>query len=256
MSNSERFAADTARPSAELRPEPCMALQLEGALSAIAEHLSDLDRRQSEALQGMQSRLAGLGARADALRPEIPSEFAAAFERIQGGVQMLADRLASFERADGEARPSRPAEANRNVTAATRPAATVSPRSTAAFVEEAMREAPAPLRSASPATPRADRQRPSVDPFGFTEDDEPDRGLDAKLAGIGRSLANERTTSPGNPPSLRSGSLIDPITPASDEAAGPAEPASTGTHTADPDGEPWDTQSAEALAQLLAPLPP
>ena len=66
---------------------------LKGLLNAIVDQISEADRRHSETLQQMQDRLTGIGREAQAIKPRVPEQYAAAFQRIEAGMVELASRI-------------------------------------------------------------------------------------------------------------------------------------------------------------------
>lgn len=76
----------------------CAADDLREILSHITKQIADADRRHSSALTDMQSRLIGLGGKAETVRSRVPEEYAPAFQRIEDGVALLADRIAEAGR--------------------------------------------------------------------------------------------------------------------------------------------------------------
>lgn len=71
----------------------CRAEELKGLLETLSSQIADADRRQSDAMREMQSRLARLGTQSENLKNSLPQEYASAFERIEEGMAQLADRL-------------------------------------------------------------------------------------------------------------------------------------------------------------------
>jgi localization factor PodJL len=71
----------------------CRAGDLKGLLNAIVDQISEADRRHSDTLAQLQDRLAGIGREAKAIKPRVPENFAAAFERIEAGMAELASRI-------------------------------------------------------------------------------------------------------------------------------------------------------------------
>ena len=70
----------------------CQANDLKGLLHTIVDQLSEADRRHSDALRQMQDKLAHMGREAQTMRACVPSQFSAAFERVDAG---MAERAAS-----------------------------------------------------------------------------------------------------------------------------------------------------------------
>lgn len=73
----------------------CQARDLLGLLEQITNQISESDRRQSDTLASMQARLDALSSEARSYRGRVPEQMLPAFERIEDGVAMLAERIAS-----------------------------------------------------------------------------------------------------------------------------------------------------------------
>ncbi len=73
------------------------ANDMRAILQLIATQLEDSDRRQSVVLGDMHRRLAEMSNDARQTRANVPAAFAPAFERIQQGIEQLADLVASAE---------------------------------------------------------------------------------------------------------------------------------------------------------------
>lgn len=87
---------DTAPRAGEAKDQAgaaCRAEDLRDLLQHIAERLADTDRRHTDALEQMQARLAALGEEARRIRPSVPREFMPAFDRVEEGLDMLAERI-------------------------------------------------------------------------------------------------------------------------------------------------------------------
>lgn len=67
---------------------------LRNLIERIAEQMADADQRQSAALAQMLSRVEMLAAEARSQKANVPAEFLPAFERIEDGVSLLAERIA------------------------------------------------------------------------------------------------------------------------------------------------------------------
>lgn len=78
----------------------CRADELRGLIERIAQQLSDSEERQSHTLERMLNRVEQLGAEARSNKSRVPEQYVPAFERIEDGVNMLADRIASIRDAD------------------------------------------------------------------------------------------------------------------------------------------------------------
>ena len=76
----------------------CRAEDLKGVLQQLIDQLSDVDRRQSAALQDMQGRLARMGGQSETVKAGLPRHLASAFARIEAGMSDLAERLSEAER--------------------------------------------------------------------------------------------------------------------------------------------------------------
>jgi localization factor PodJL len=94
--DQKKLQAAKPKPS-EAAPH-CAAEDLREILSHITKQIADADRRHSSALTDMQSRLIGLGGKAETVRSRVPEEYAPAFQRIEDGVALLADRIAEAGR--------------------------------------------------------------------------------------------------------------------------------------------------------------
>ncbi len=155
----------------------CGADGLKDLLQRIAEQIADSDRRQGEALVEMKDRLGTLGDEARSVRSRVPAEFAPAFERIEEGMALLAERIAGV----GTARRGQPWAAHQpaapvvehQAPAAPAPApeaAPVQPPAPAPVAASGQAPAPLALRSAAgtDAPQRAERGA-AIDPFDFIE---------------------------------------------------------------------------------------
>ena len=69
--------------------------ELRDLVERIALKLNDAEERQAATLGRMLSRVEALGAEARSYKGRVPEEYVPAFERIEDGVGMLADRIAS-----------------------------------------------------------------------------------------------------------------------------------------------------------------
>ena len=158
---------------------PCHSGDLKSLLSAIADQISDADRRHSETLHQMQERLTGIGREAKAIKPRVPDQYAAAFERIEAGMVELANRITE---ASGEATAT-PAYAAHNNEAVYRQVAAAhqaaEPHPEAAPVaagyvpqQSVFAEPPKALRSASSASV-VNRVHADVDTFDVIESSPP-----------------------------------------------------------------------------------
>lgn len=74
--------------------DACGANELKGLLHEIADRLADSDRRQGQMLSAMHERLETLGGEARLARRSVPAEFVPAFERVEEGMALLADKIA------------------------------------------------------------------------------------------------------------------------------------------------------------------
>lgn len=77
----------------------CRADDLRGLLERITRQISESEQRQSETLSNMLGRLEALGSEARTYKGKVPAAFLPAFERIEDGVSMLAERISAV-RAD------------------------------------------------------------------------------------------------------------------------------------------------------------
>ena len=95
---SDDHKKQVTKPIASEAAPHCAADDLREILSHITKQIADADRRHSTALTDMQSRLIGLGGKAETVRSRVPEEYAPAFQRIEDGVALLADRIAEAGR--------------------------------------------------------------------------------------------------------------------------------------------------------------
>ena len=96
--SDDHIKPQVTKPKASDVPLNCAAEDLREILSHITKQIADADRRHSTALTDMQSRLIGLGGKAETVRSRVPEEYAPAFQRIEDGVALLADRIAEAGR--------------------------------------------------------------------------------------------------------------------------------------------------------------
>ena len=95
----------------------CEAHELKTILRQIASHITEADRRHSDALGAMQQRLAVLGRDAAEARSRLPAKMALQLDRIDDDMAALAERLADaeaeagFETGAGSPAPRSPAGA-------------------------------------------------------------------------------------------------------------------------------------------------
>ena len=168
------------RNEAEKRAEvsACGADGLKDLLQRIAEQIADSDRRQGEALVQMKDRLGSLGDEARSVRARVPAEFAPAFERIEEGMTLLAERISGVTPTrrgqPWAAHQSAPAAAPHHVPAAAAPVPPVQaaqPQAEAAAPAAVTAPAAAPLalRSAAGEAQSRPEARPAIDPFDFIE---------------------------------------------------------------------------------------
>ena len=78
----------------------CRADELRGLIERIAQQLTDAEQRQTYTLERMLTRVEQLGAEARSYKGRVPEQYVPAFERIEDGVNMLADRIASVRETD------------------------------------------------------------------------------------------------------------------------------------------------------------
>lgn len=95
MTNEDRLDAASQHGDATAVARDPAAQSLEKLISAIATQITDADLRHSELLQDLQARLAALGSEARSVRSRIPETYLPAFERIEDGMHLLAERLAA-----------------------------------------------------------------------------------------------------------------------------------------------------------------
>lgn len=160
----------------------CGAEELKGLLQRIAVQIADTDRRHTETLSQMQGRLGSLGDEARSMRSRVPAEFAPAFERIEEGMALLAERIAgagataqrreqpwaAFQQA--EAQPAAPAVVQQAPVPAAAAAPPVQAAAQPAEAAQAPTSVPPPaLRSASAGVNAAVPRAPVLDPFDFID---------------------------------------------------------------------------------------
>lgn len=139
------------RTETPIEPIPgCQADGLKGLLNAIVDQISDADRRHTDTLHQMQERLSGIGREAKAMKPRVPDQFAAAFERIEAGMAELAVRISE----NGDVRPMNDDRGHRPAEA---PELSASAFASAPVISNA--EPPAALRSAAPNSAASNRRR-------------------------------------------------------------------------------------------------
>ncbi len=127
----------------------CQAGDLKGLLHSIVDQLSEADRRHSDTLRQMQDKLANMGREAQSLRPRVPSQFSAAFERVEAGMSELAARVA--EVSEGHSRTPEPA------SSAEFPVPT--PMAANSWAQPKLAEPPMALRSAADPNAQSARRR-------------------------------------------------------------------------------------------------
>ncbi len=246
-------------PAGDNRATTLTAADLRRILKGVTSVLSDADHNHGAALDDLQDRLESLGRAASAAKDKVPAEFAAAFERIEGGLGMLADRIADSQaerrNLEGGDFVAAAAAASAAVTAAVSAASARSPFD--ADIAAAVAKDVGPTAAASSS---AEAVSPNQTPMHLT----------APAAGPAGSALGS-TTQPAQPASAVSSSNPEPQ--ASDALSGPS-PLSTGSggprgltraklvpSTIDPfdvfdstgDGEgddPWDADDAEALTRV------
>lgn len=131
MSNSEQIWQGQDEASAD----SASINDLKSLLDTIAAQLSDADKRHSAGLEDLQSRVAAMDKDAQSIRNRVPSHYVPAFERIEAGVNEIAQRLAEAA-AESIAQPVAPVAP---------PVAEATP------VAPPVTESPVALRSAQPA---------------------------------------------------------------------------------------------------------
>lgn len=171
-------------------PAVCGAEELKGLLQHIAERISDTDRRHTSALEQMQVRLAALGEEARQVRHRVPAEYIPAFDRVEEGLGMLAERIhhtatqprrAAAPEVAPEAAAVAPAPSPEETAA--RAAAEAAARVEAQIARDAEQmiaaaaaaAAPMPLRSAvSGSAPVQAAIAHGIDPFDLVDRDNPE----------------------------------------------------------------------------------
>jgi localization factor PodJL len=101
MSNPELSSDDDFRGSPEALGEEDGHSELKLLIDAIAQQLTDADRRHTATLGEMRSRIATMGRETETLRHHVPTQFTSAFDLIESGVAELAKRLAAADSATG-----------------------------------------------------------------------------------------------------------------------------------------------------------
>lgn len=101
MSNAERAETNDELGDARAADEGATD-GLRALITHIADQITDADQRHTEMLGQMQERLQSLGFEARAIRDRVPSPYLPAFERIEEGMQLLAERIASAHEARGD----------------------------------------------------------------------------------------------------------------------------------------------------------
>lgn len=167
----------------------CGAEELKGLLQRIAVQIADTDRRHTETLSQMQTRLGSLGDEARTMRSRVPAEFAPAFERIEEGMALLAERIAGagavvqkrsqpwsgFQSGGmtvATQPPVREVPANAAAETAAVPAEQAQTHAAAAVPPAAQQQAsvaPPALRSASTSETAGAHRAPVLDPFDFID---------------------------------------------------------------------------------------
>ncbi len=155
MSNIGRTEAQTARGSdggnsGASDTGGCAAGSLKSLISHIADQIADADVRHSEMLRQMQARLQSLGVEAHSIRDRVPGEYVPAFDRIEEGMQLLADRIASTHEGRFETRPASAAGAHATPVAVVPETAATTPGPIAATSPAAMPTAGAPATALDP----------------------------------------------------------------------------------------------------------
>ncbi len=75
----------------------CRAEDLRGFLQQLSDQIADADRRHSESLRDMRERLARLGDQAGSIKQTMPKGFETDLERLEAGMVTLAQRMADAE---------------------------------------------------------------------------------------------------------------------------------------------------------------
>lgn len=155
MSNIGRTEAQSARGSDSGNSGAsdtggCAAESLKSLISHIADQIADADVRHSEMLRQMQARLQSLGIEAQSIRDRVPGEYVPAFDRIEEGMQLLADRIASTHEGRFETPPSSAAGAYATTVAVSPQTADTTPGPIPATPPAAMPAAAAPATALDP----------------------------------------------------------------------------------------------------------
>lgn len=99
MSNPELSSNDDLGGSPEASGGEDGHDELKLLIDAIAEQLTDADRRHAATLGEMRSRIANMGRETETLKHHVPTQFTSAFDLIETGIAELAKRLASADSA-------------------------------------------------------------------------------------------------------------------------------------------------------------
>ena len=82
----------------------CAAESLKGLIAHVATQIAEADQRHTEMLREMQARLQSLGIETRSIRDRVPGAYVPAFDRIEEGMQLLAERIVSTHEGRAETR--------------------------------------------------------------------------------------------------------------------------------------------------------
>lgn len=160
----------------------CAAESLKSLIAHIADQITDADLRHTDMLRQMQARLASLGIEARSIRDRVPGEYVPAFDRIEEGMQLLADRIANAH--DHRTTPVMPQAPAQTVAqpVMTEPAAAMN----AAAARPMAAASPALAEVAAAAAPTS----PSDDPWDREQAEALSRLYDSGETGLRGGLAD------------------------------------------------------------------
>ena len=196
-----------------------------GLMEKVLDQLADTDRRSSNLLRQMQTRLDALGEQARAGRPGVPSEYRPGFERIEDGMSLLAHRISESFAAHA------PIGATRHEAAAAPvfvPAPVAAPFSASALE-------PAPGTVFAPVEAYVPTLAPALAAIGVSSGTAP---IAPPVSYETSSPQPLRSSSPGFVPA-RAGKLDPNIDPFDVIESLPGNPS-----------EAWSSEQAEALAHI------
>ncbi len=110
MSNSDRNLNLGQRDGAGGSTGECAAESLKSLIAHVANQITDADQRHTEMLRQMQARLQSLGIETRSIRDRVPGAYVPAFDRIEEGMQLLADRIAHTHDARSEFSATTPSQ--------------------------------------------------------------------------------------------------------------------------------------------------